>query len=115
MRSCCTTSRRDFLGLVAGGSFTFALVGLPGAVFAALPGERRFVVVLLRGALDGLAAVAPYADPGYAEKRGALALKPPGEAGGAIALDRNFELHPSLAALAPYYQRGEFLLSLIHI
>lgn len=109
MRSCCATSRRGFLGLVAGGSFTFALAGLPGAVFAALPGERRFVVVLLRGALDGLAAVAPYADPRYAEKRGALALKPPGETGGAIALDRNFALHPSLAALAPYYQRGEFL------
>ena len=40
-------TRREFLGLAAG---AFAVAGLPGAVFAAMPGDRRFVVVLLRGA-----------------------------------------------------------------
>lgn len=101
------TTRRDFLVMTAG---AFALTGLPGAVFAAAPTDRRFVVVLLRGALDGMAAVAPVGDPRYREKRGAIALKPPGEeAGGAIALDRFFALHPALAAIEPYYRGGELL------
>ena len=50
------TTRREFIALTAG---AFAVAGLPGAVFAAAPGDRRFVLVLLRGALDGLAAVPP--------------------------------------------------------
>ena len=43
---------------------------------AAAPTERRFVVVLLRGALDGLAAVPPLGERRYAELRGSLALPP---------------------------------------
>ena len=104
------TSRRHFLSLVAGGVGAFALPGLPGAVFAAAPGERRFVVVLLRGALDGLAAVPPVGDPGYRAKRGTLALKPPGEAEGCLALDGIFALHPALAAIHPYWQKRELLI-----
>ena len=67
------TTRRDFLTMTAG---AFALAGLPGAVFAAVPGDRRFVVVLLRGAMDGLAAVPPLGDAHYASARGAIALNP---------------------------------------
>src|SRR6185437_13877516 len=99
-------ARRHFL---AGAAGAFAVSGLPGAAFAAAPTEQRLVVVLLRGAMDGLAAVPPYGDRRYGEKRGALALKPPGEPGGAIALDAIFGLHPSLAALEPYYRKGELL------
>ena len=98
--------RRDLLALMTGAS-AFSLLGLPGAVFAAVPGERRLVVVLLRGALDGLAAVPPLGDAQYREKRGALALPPPGEPGGCLALDHGFALHPALAPLFPYWQRGE--------
>ncbi len=108
--SCCDASRRDFLALLAGSSGAFALANLPGAVFAAVPGDRRLVVVLLRGAMDGMAAVAPVGDRLYAEKRGSIALKPPGEAGGALALDNFFALHPSLAPLSPYYRNGELLI-----
>lgn len=106
---CCDSSRRQFFGLVASGAGVFTLAALPGAVFAAVPGDRRFVVVLLRGALDGMAAVAPVGDPLYQEKRGAIALKPPGGTGGTIALDRFFALHPALGAIEPYYRRGELL------
>lgn len=109
MISCVSPSRRRFLGMVAGGTSVFALASMPGAVFAAVPGDRRFVVVLLRGALDGMAAVAPIGDPLYREKRGAIALKPPGDARGTIALDRFFALHPALGAIEPYYRRGELL------
>lgn len=98
--------RRDLIRLMAGAS-VFSVLGLPGAVFAAAPGERRLVVVLLRGALDGLAAVPPLADAQYREKRGALALKPPGESGGCLALEHGFALHPALAPLYPYWQKGE--------
>ena len=56
-----------------------ALLGLGGVVslgraslaLAAAPTEKRLVVVLLRGALDGLAAVAPYGDPDLTAQRGA--------------------------------------------
>jgi uncharacterized protein (DUF1501 family) len=103
--------RRDLLGLVAGGAAgAFTLAGLPGAVFAAAPTDQRFIVILLRGALDGLAAVPPVGDPRYRDKRGAIALKPPGEAGGAIALNGTFALHPALAPLMPYYSNGELLI-----
>lgn len=100
--------RRDLLRFLAGGC-AFSVLGLPNVVFAAAPGDRRFVVVLLRGALDGLAAVPPLGDVQYQEKRGAIALKPPGEAGGCLALDHIFALHPALAPLYPYWQRRELL------
>lgn len=106
------STRRDVLKLLGGnlavGAFAFA--GLPGAVFAAAPGERRLVVVLQRGAMDGLAAVAPLGDPRYGALRGSLALKPPGEPAGCLPLDRGFALHPSLAPIHPYYADGELLI-----
>ena len=43
--------------------------------FAGVPTDRRFVVVILRGALDGLAVVPPHGDKDYASMRGALALE----------------------------------------
>src|SRR5579864_9211773 len=67
------TTRREFLAITAG---AFAIAGLPGIVFAAAPGDRRLVLVLLRGALDGLAAVPPLGDLRYVERRGAIALEP---------------------------------------
>ncbi|MGE3932241.1 MAG: DUF1501 domain-containing protein [Rhodospirillaceae bacterium] len=71
--------------------------------------DRRLVVVLLRGALDGLAAVPPYADPDYAAVRGALALPAPGAADGALDLDGRYGLHPALAPLHAFYRAQELL------
>ena len=79
----------------------------------ALPNaDARFVVVILRGALDGLAAVAPYGEPQYKSLRGALALDSPGTAGGALKLDGLFGLHPSLTNLHAMYQAKE--LAVLH-
>ena len=71
--------------------------------------KSRFVLVILRGALDGLAAVPPLGDPDYARLRRELALHPPGESAGALKLDGFFGLHPSLVFLQECYQGRELV------
>lgn len=88
-----------------GGSLAGAL---PGLAFAAPGrGRQRLVLVILRGGLDGLAAVAPYGDPDYERSRGGLALGPPGGRQGAHDLDGFFALHPMLETLHGRYLDGE--------
>lgn len=90
-------SRRHFLSGAAG------LLAAPGVVFAQAATERRFIFVIQRGAADGLNIVVPYADPGYARQRGALAIDP----AAALKLDGTFALHPSLTELARLYKAGQ--------
>ena len=98
------TRRSALLGLGAAVS-----LGRASLAMAAAPTERRFVVVLLRGALDGLAAVAPYGDPAFAELRGALTPQPPGQEGGLLDLGGFYGLHPALAGLHRMYAAGDLL------
>ena len=72
-------------------------------------GPSRFVFVILRGALDGLSAVPPYADPDYARLRGELAIAAPGATDGALALDGFFGLNPGLPFLHQAYAARELL------
>jgi uncharacterized protein (DUF1501 family) len=98
-------SRRGFLGSLAAGSLAGAA---PGLAFAAPGrGQRRLVLVILRGGLDGLAAVAPHGDPHYERARRGLALAAPGDSGGLRSLDADFALHPALETLHAHYRRGE--------
>jgi uncharacterized protein (DUF1501 family) len=99
-------TRRDVLGLAAG----FAVLRWPAAAEAAA--ERRLVVVLLRGAVDGLNVVVPYAEPAYYEGRPTIAIARPGTPDGGAALDENFALHPALAGLMPLWQQKQ--LAFIH-
>jgi uncharacterized protein (DUF1501 family) len=69
--------------------------------FAAVPTERRFVVVILRGALDGLAAVPPHGDKDYASVRGSLTIASP------LDLDGFFGLHPALTNVKAMYDAKE--------
>ena len=62
-------------------------------------GDARLVFIIMRGALDGLSAVPPYADPDYARLRGELAIGAPGGSDGALALDGYFGLNPGLSFL----------------
>jgi uncharacterized protein (DUF1501 family) len=71
--------------------------------------ESRLVLVILRGGLDGLAAVPPYAEPAYAQLRGSLALPKPGTADGALDLDGTFGLHPALSNLHALFRAREAL------
>jgi uncharacterized protein (DUF1501 family) len=101
--------RRDFLALSAGA--TLALAARP-AWAAAEDGPRRLVVVMLRGAIDGLNVVIPYRETAYYEARPRIAIAKPGAPDGALALDGNFALHPALAALLPLWREGQ--LAFVH-
>ena len=86
---------------------TLAIAGTHARLaFAALPDDRRFVVVILRGGLDGLAAVPAHGDPDYANLRGQLALPQSGP-GAPIDLDGFFGLHPSLHNLWDLWRGNE--------
>ena len=71
------TRRAALLGLASAIS-----VGRSSLAMAAAPTDRRFVVIILRGALDGLSALVPYGDPTLASLRGALIPPAPGLEGG---------------------------------
>jgi uncharacterized protein (DUF1501 family) len=104
-----SVTRRDFLNSIA---LATAGVAMPRLLLANASTDARFVFVILRGALDGLAAVPPYGDGNYARMRGELALSTPGSAGSALKLDGTFALHPSLANLHKRYGEGE--LTVLH-
>jgi uncharacterized protein (DUF1501 family) len=100
------TSRRRFL---IGAGALAATATVPNALFAYTGGSSRLVVVILRGALDGLAAVPPYGDPDYASLHRELAIAAPGAADGALALNNTFGLHPSLSFLHERFAAGELV------
>jgi uncharacterized protein (DUF1501 family) len=108
------TSRRQFLRLLGAGAAGAATLTLwPGVTRAATGADTRFLVLMLRGGLDGVHAVPPWGDPAYARLRGPMALTPAGPAADgappALKLDSTFALHPSLAFAAQLYARGEFM------
>ena len=103
-------SRRDVLRMGLGSGAALGLATLPGVSFAASgSGDARLVVVILRGALDGLSAVPPFADADYAAARGPLAIARPGAAQGALDLDGYFGLHPALPGLHERWRARELI------
>jgi uncharacterized protein (DUF1501 family) len=103
-----TMRRREFLhagALALGGTFLTSRLA-----FARTGNTKsRFVFIVMRGALDGLAAAPPYGDPDYAGLRRELALKAPGSPGGALPLNGFFGLHPSLTFLQDSYTARELV------
>ncbi len=104
------TRRHVLKGLAATTALTASPVAMQRA-FGAVPGDARFVVVILRGGMDGLAAVAPYGDRAYRRQRGDLAMPGPSEENGLRDLDGFFGLHPSLAPLHPLFANGELAIA----
>lgn len=96
-------TRRNLLASL--GAVPLLAAGIPARGDAA---GSYLVVINLRGALDGLAALPPHADPDYRRARGDLALAGP-SARGVIDLDGSFGLHPALAPLRDFFRRGEML------
>ena len=94
-------NRRAFLHATGAGLLSAASGTRMG--FASTPGEKRFVFIFLRGGLDGLHALTPFADVRYAQLRPTLAIDP----AEVVSLDGYFGLHPALAALGPLFHAGE--------
>jgi uncharacterized protein (DUF1501 family) len=90
--------------LLLGSGTLFAWAFLP-KLARAEGRDPRLLVIVLRGALDGLAAVAPVGDPDWIGLRGDKALtldgKPP-----ALPLDSFFALNPAMPNLHRLYKSG---------
>lgn len=118
--SAHTPTRR---GLLSGSGAMFAWANMPRIASAAGARDPRFVVIMLRGALDGLSAVGPTGDPDYAALHGDIALSRTGP-DAALPLDSFFSLNPGMpnfhrlfgarqaaivhAVATPYRERSHF-------
>ena len=80
-----TPNRRSVLT----GAAAATVVAAQGVTFsvAAAPGNKRLVVVLLRGGMDGLALCPPFGDGNYEKMREGLALPRANTDGGVLDLD----------------------------
>jgi uncharacterized protein (DUF1501 family) len=97
--------RRDFLTagtLAAGGALLTSQLSFANTTTT---GKSRFVFVILRGALDGLAAVPPHGDRDYASLRRDLAMP----ANSVLPLNDLFGLHPSLSFLSESFGARELV------
>ncbi|RED52347.1 DUF1501 domain-containing protein [Aestuariispira insulae] len=105
MKKQLPITRRSFLSATAAGmavtAFPFGNLSL-----AKVNRDARFILVLARGGMDGLALFPPHGDPDYRKIRGRLAL-PKEEDGGFLKLDRTFGLHPAASQLLPFWKRKE--------
>ncbi len=98
-------------GLLGAGVSLYAWAHLNRTASAAGARDPRLLVVILRGALDGLSAVPPIADPAYRDLRGEIAIPSEGSYA-ALPLDGFFALHPSMKTFARLYREKKA--SVIH-
>ena len=96
--------RRQFLDTMLAAPLWCSM--LTSAWSAQVPGgrEKRLVVVLLRGAVDGLNVLVPYTDGHYYDYRPGIAIREGSSADRARDLDGRFALHPALAAIMPLWR-----------
>ena len=69
-----TLTRRGLLSAAACCALPIDL--MDRMAFAASPGDKRLVIIMLRGAMDGLHLVQPYGDPAFARLRPGLSSAP---------------------------------------
>jgi uncharacterized protein (DUF1501 family) len=95
------TTRRELLG---GAGVLFAWPFLP-KLARAEGRDPRMLTIILRGALDGLAAVAPVGDPDWVKLRGDKALVLDGKTP-PLPLDSFFALNPAMPNFHRMYKAG---------
>jgi uncharacterized protein (DUF1501 family) len=104
-------TRRQVMGVLA----ALPVLGMAAparAAARAADGERpRFMVLVLRGGLDGLSAVPAHGDPVFSRRRGSLDLGAPGGPGGVLDLGGGFGLHPALRGLHDLYRDGQLIVA----
>ena len=101
------TSRRQLLAATLAGATlgTWSRLSVAAAPAAS---NRRLVLLVLRGGMDGLTAVPAIGDPAFAQARGGLAVFPSEP----LKLDSTFALNPLLPQMYAMYGRGE--LAVLH-
>jgi uncharacterized protein (DUF1501 family) len=105
MRIVHAPSRREVL--LASGTL-FAWAHLP-KLARAEGRDPRFLTIILRGALDGLAAVAPVGDPDWVTLRGDNALTPNGKTP-PLKLDDFFALNPAMPNLHRMFKANQAII-----
>lgn len=110
-------NRRDWLKLSLLGSaslFFMPSLAVTTPINPKLTNQKKLIVILLRGAMDGLNVVVPYGDENYYRLRPTLALaKPNANASDSLLdLDGFFGLNPALKPLYTLWQNRE--LAFIH-
>ena len=105
MLASIAPSRR---GLLASTGILFAWAQLP-RVARAEGRDPRFLAIVLRGAVDGLAVAAPVGDPQWRELRGEDALTLDGTSPG-LRLDGGFALNPAMPSLHEFYRHGHAMI-----
>ena len=99
------TSRRTFL---AGAGALTAWAVMPKYAFAGQSRDPRFLTIILRGAMDGLAVVPPVGDPDFPALRGDLAIGT-GSYGPTLKLDNFFGLNEAMPGFFGLYNKQQAL------
>ena len=93
-------TRRSALATAAGLGLSVSFLGR--TAYAAADGDlakKKLIVIICRGAMDGLSVSPPVGDSNYANLRGRIAIANFGEKDGALKLDSTFGLHPALKSV----------------
>jgi uncharacterized protein (DUF1501 family) len=113
--------RRAFMKSGAMALFATGFGGLPNFIASAASGQKILqpykknkvmVCIFQRGAMDGLMAVSPFADPNLKILRPGLYMSPLEKEGGLFNLDDHFGLHPAMASLQPFF--AEKRMAIVH-
>ena len=105
MFDCLHPTRRNFL--LTAGAFT-AWSFAPQFASAARARDPRFLMVVLRGAMDGLAVIEPAFDPDFERVRAGLILGADGTPAG-LPIAGGFVMNPKLATLHDLFSQGQAL------
>lgn len=92
-------SRRTIL--MGGAAVTLTAVANPAMAATAQSGGKKLIVVILRGAMDGLSMLPKTDDPDIRQHRASL-IDP-----NAIPLDHGFALHSAMPKTAAFYKAGQ--------
>ncbi|TPL93026.1 DUF1501 domain-containing protein [Mesorhizobium sp. B2-3-11] len=106
MSLLCETPHPSRRAVLVTGGALFGWAHLPRFARAADNRDPRLVVIVLRGALDGLSAVGPVGDPDYAGLHGDIALSLSGPHA-ALPLDAFFAVNPAMPVFARLFKASQ--------
>ncbi len=106
MSRFCESAHPSRRAMLTASGALFAWAFIPRFARAADGRDPRLVVIILRGALDGLSAVGPVGDPDYAGLHGDIALSLSGPHA-ALPLDGFFAVNPAMPTFARLYRANQ--------